>query len=385
MKIQNNISFCAKPIPQNHLSTMIYTVNSADKIDIITHKEPDSDAGGSSIALALAFKQLNKKVRIVIEDDLPSMCQRLIKKINNINPKEKNDLELSKTVFITDLNLEERLPYSVRSAIKENSLDIIGLDHHEILPETIKGIYVDEESQSASELAYQFIKDGLKVELTEPIVESCYHGMVSDLRKSGLVKLNKTDEGIYYIVKTPEFPEDSLKTLEEIESKISSKRQNEILCEFDIMANLTKEQQEFRKNLYKKIQFNEKNKLAYVIIPPEDKEWKKLGQDNSVTSMILGDFRMGILNGTYNKDFVTQEQQKKLENINIIAVFYRGSKLGNPQKEDYKGSYTSRGDEVLDIIKKLNTKNISAGGHPNRAGSHLPVKNWESLVNTVIE
>lgn len=52
---------------------IISLIKNADRIAILPHVSADGDAMGSSLALALALKKLNKKPMIYFEEEMPSI------------------------------------------------------------------------------------------------------------------------------------------------------------------------------------------------------------------------------------------------------------------------------------------------------------------------
>ena len=50
------------------LDNILEEINKAETIAILTHETPDGDAIGSSLAMMLALKQLNKNADVIIPE-----------------------------------------------------------------------------------------------------------------------------------------------------------------------------------------------------------------------------------------------------------------------------------------------------------------------------
>ena len=64
-------------VDKNTVQTLSKWIGSANQIAILTHTNPDGDAIGSSLALALALNKLGKDARVVIPDGLPDFLRWL--------------------------------------------------------------------------------------------------------------------------------------------------------------------------------------------------------------------------------------------------------------------------------------------------------------------
>ena len=125
----------------------------------------------------------------------------------------------------------------------------------------------------------------------------------------------------------------------------------------DIISSLNPEQKAFRESLEDRMNFSKNGKIAYIEIPSDDEEWKKLGGDNTVTSTILNRFRTGVLNNP------------KYDNVKMVFTFYEANGA-------YRMSAHSKDCSLLDYFKHVennawpNFTKIS-GGHANRAGGGI--------------
>ena len=150
-------------------------IKKSKSVAIFTHINPDGDALGSSLPLALAIRALGKNVDVFIKNEF-TYSQSLIfdkslVKNGNCNPKDY-DLMIS-----TDVPSKERLgDYGGIFLSFENR---IVLDHHTNIDTKSKYYYIDTEMSSCAEITFEVIK-ALKVKITEPMASYLYAGLSSD-------------------------------------------------------------------------------------------------------------------------------------------------------------------------------------------------------------
>jgi hypothetical protein len=200
--------------------------------------------------------------------------------------------------------------------------------------------------------------------------------MLNDISKSNCIKLFRVN-GKDIVVRTNEikkFPQ-TKELLDKIESQLSPDKRDKIISHLNIMANLTPEEADFHKKLVSKmVQFTKNGKLAYIIIEPENQEWKKLGQDNIITSTILSNVRKRLLENSPNDKLIPDNLRKKLSKVKGVIIFYRGEEKDTLSDEIYRMSIHSKNKYAKKLIKfiknNLDSK-IVAGGHSNRAGGRI--------------
>ena len=108
---------------QIELDSIINVINKSKKIGIFTHMSPDGDAIGSSLALYLGLKSLNKEVDIIADDY--SSCFDFLPNIDEIKKLGNNDYDLS---LALDCATQERLFDNNNSF--STSRVTISIDHH---------------------------------------------------------------------------------------------------------------------------------------------------------------------------------------------------------------------------------------------------------------
>ena len=193
--------------------------------------------------------------------------------------------------------------------------------------------------------------------------ESAFCAMTDDMNKEKLINISNGQ-----ILKSEEFEEDDnvKEVFENIENSISNSKKTEILEHLDVLSRLTPKEKAFRMSLYKNIKVTPNRKFAYVIIPPDDKNWKRIGGDTPTASKILRDFRTRILEHKQIDEFIDNDLFSQIQDVQAIAVFYPDTKAGR-----YRVSMHSNKDyafKIIDLIKEQYYQPLKAGGHPNRAG-----------------
>ncbi|MDR1914930.1 MAG: DHH family phosphoesterase [Clostridiales bacterium] len=143
-----------------------------DSFAIASHTNPDSDAIGSCLALALALRKLQKTVYVLLEPFHDK---------NKIIPGQdliwRGNQEPKVNVFIAlDCGNLERLGTG-REALKQADITIT-IDHHVSHKEYTQILYLDSKASSTCELIYRLITP--IVSLDKDIASAIYAGMLTD-------------------------------------------------------------------------------------------------------------------------------------------------------------------------------------------------------------
>jgi len=383
---KNKISFTAKPIPPDVIQKIRFRVLEAEKIDIFCHSSPDEDTFNSAKVLANWLISQNKKVRIIIEDKLKNLFTKYSDRLEFVDPSFAEDLDKADLAIVVDCNSMMRLPNAgIDFLNKYKKSNIIGLDHHEPNPsEDLIGnldvnsnnpFYIDTTAKSCCSIIYRLF-EGLGIKLAKNNEESLYCGLLSDLNKFRYITIVNKD-GIGTIERTDEikkFPE-TVDILDALESRLPSGKKTEIIDHLDILSNLTHAERAFQEKLFsEKIQITKNGKLAYIVINPEDQEWKNIGQSTITTSRILSNLRQRLLVNNPDDPLIPGNLKHKLDKLKGVIVFYRGSIVQKPSEETYKLSIHSKDNydqELIDYIRKNLYPELYAGGHPDRKGGHV--------------
>jgi phosphoesterase RecJ-like protein len=152
---------------------------------IVTHKNPDGDALGSTLALAAVLSKLLHNVTVVLPNDFPPVFNFLagIEKviIGEMNPEDAvASFERADIIFCLDFNALDRIDRFGLDVMASRAVKVL-IDHH-IDPEPFADHnYTNHEASSTAELIYDFLLDmGLEKYIDVPIAEALYTGILMD-------------------------------------------------------------------------------------------------------------------------------------------------------------------------------------------------------------
>lgn len=366
--MNSNISFRAKPIPKTVINkTKQELLNpKVSTVDIYCHTSADEDTINSAKVFGNWLISKGKEVNIcVAEKDTKDLY------FNSKDYNIKQNHKPANKSVILDFNAKERLP-QIYSTVYEKTKanNIIGYDHHKSGDNKLKGkFYIDDSAKSCCGVLTRFF-DGLGEKLNKKDTKSLFCGMVSDYKKSELLKITN-NKGKYTVIKTDKLLQDknSLEVFEKLENSLSKREKTDIYKHLDPLSRLTNEEKMLRKHLFENIHVSKNGKLAYVAIPPNDKLWKKVGMDTSATSEILKELRVKVSTNDFNIELLNDKQKEKLKNVDTVIAFYRKSSDTN----EYRMSIHSRSNSAIKLIERAKEMNsdITAGGHADRAGGFI--------------
>lgn len=133
---------------------IIALINEANMIAVLPHVSADGDALGSSLALALALKAINKQATVYIEEEIPSSYSFLPgKELVQVYNEKPDKYELVLALDTGDL---ERL--GKRVSIFREADRTVNIDHHTTNTEFAQLNLVKTNSSAVGEIIYQIIK-----------------------------------------------------------------------------------------------------------------------------------------------------------------------------------------------------------------------------------
>ena len=160
--------------PVADLSALSQRLQQADRILLITHVSPDSDAIGSALAMAHALRTLGKAVT-------PSCADAIRDRFDNLLGHADMVTQVSDTFDLAvalDCGDELRLG-SIWTDLPNPKPFLINIDHH--ISNTCFGQinWIDPSAASTSEMVLQIV-DQLGVPLTQDIASCLLYGIVGD-------------------------------------------------------------------------------------------------------------------------------------------------------------------------------------------------------------
>ena len=164
------------------LKNIANQIKKASRIMISTHKYPDGDGLGSELALYHALKKIQKDIRILNLDQVPSRYvflntdQHVQSYRIKHSPLQKTDLAL-----IVDTN-DSRLLEDLFTQIENTCDQILFIDHHIPVkngPQPTPGSYIDTNAASTGEMIFHLIKE-LNIPLDKDIARALYASIIFD-------------------------------------------------------------------------------------------------------------------------------------------------------------------------------------------------------------
>jgi len=174
-------------------------LSSRKNIVITTHKTPDGDALGSSLALLHLLKD-NHNVTVVVPNEYPRYLKWLPLNDQVLiyeGGEQEGDVLINKAdvIFCLDFNKLYRT-YTMSSVIKNSQACKIMIDHHEDPDDFCDQVLSDPSISSTAELVFDFIVN-IKEKLNQNISICLYTGIITD---TGSLKYPNVTPKTHYIV-----------------------------------------------------------------------------------------------------------------------------------------------------------------------------------------
>lgn len=155
------------------------------KIGIVTHRNPDGDAYGSSLALYFYLLKLGHEATVVSPNDCPEFLKWMPGEdkvlVFENDPESGEVLRNAEIIFALDFNALNRLGDMMEGTMKELDPVYIMIDHHQMPDDFADYTYVDPEICSTSQMLYQFIEKLGDRDLIDKDMATCmYTGILTD-------------------------------------------------------------------------------------------------------------------------------------------------------------------------------------------------------------
>ena len=151
-------------------------IQSANKIVVTAHINPDGDAIGSALALMLILRVLGKEVRVFIDDNIPPNFS-ILPHVDEIeHPIELTETEIQADLLVILDTQPDRIG-RVQDLVKA---PILNIDHH-ITNEgkTVDWLYLNAGAAASCEIVFDLSKL-LPIKLNEAIAHCLYTGLATD-------------------------------------------------------------------------------------------------------------------------------------------------------------------------------------------------------------
>ena len=298
-------------------------LKSSSKVIITTHKNPDGDAMGSSLALNSILNKIGIESIVIIPNAYPSNLNWMegVKDVVNYDLDSKNATKLienAELIFCLDFNSLKRVG-NMSKYIKNSKAKTILIDHHEE-PELIFDFsYSFPKISSTCQLIYEFLIELNLIEYIDiKIAENLYAGIVTD---TGSFKYSSVDIRTHQIVS-------NLLLIGLKQDQIHNKLHNN--------------QKEKRLKLLG-YAINKKLKIYY--------NFNTAIIDLSINELNMFDYERGDTDGIINYAL-------SIEKISLAVIFIE-------EKDKIKISFRSKNNFKTNILSK---KYFNGGGHINASG-----------------
>ena len=156
------------------------------KIVIVTHRNPDGDAYGSSLGLYWYLLKHGHEVKVVSPNDCPEFLKWLPGEedivIYEADPEAgRKTMQEAELVFTLDFNAFHRLGEVMEPVMTEIDPVYVMIDHHQQPDDFAQYSIVDPAMSSTSEMIYNFIEKMEDCSLIDKNISSClYAGILTD-------------------------------------------------------------------------------------------------------------------------------------------------------------------------------------------------------------
>ena len=169
------------------INKMVEMVHDANRIFISTHKSPDGDAIGSSLALKQGLEKLGKTVTVVVPDAFPAFLNWMVNKGDLLQFDQQSEevklaLQEAELVFSLDYNTLSRVGKDLEQLLRTDETPKLIIDHHREPEDAafVAGLH-DIEASSTAQLVYDFIQAFDEAGLIDKRTAACiYAGIVTD-------------------------------------------------------------------------------------------------------------------------------------------------------------------------------------------------------------
>ncbi|MEZ4786787.1 MAG: bifunctional oligoribonuclease/PAP phosphatase NrnA [Flavobacterium haoranii] len=310
------------------------------KITIVSHRNPDGDAMGSSLGLLHVLKQLNHQVTFISPNEFPEFLAWLPNS-NDVVVFEKQQnvaeelLKSSDLIFTLDFNALHRTGDFMGNFMKTLSNTMILIDHHELPDDYAKYLFSNTNYGSTCEMIYDFINALDYNNLINKEVATCiYTGILTD---SGGFRFPKTTPATHRCV------------AQLIERGVNNSEVYNLLYD-----NAT----------YNRLQLLGKALQNLKLLPEFNASYITLSQ-NELNEF---NYQKGDTEGIVNYGLT-------IKDVFVTAIF-----IENKDEGIIKISFRSQGDYDVNQFAR---KYFNGGGHINAAGGKS-FSNLEETVNQFI-
>lgn len=175
-----------KIFKEEDLQLVFAELTKAKNIVIVSHKSPDGDAVGSTLAFQQYLKIKGYESTVILPDGFPKFLSWMegandIKLFDKPKDEAKSLLEQADVIFTLDFNDQTRVGYKMGEVLANSNAFKVMIDHHQEPKNYAKVTFSDVSSCSTAQLVYEFIEaNGDLGLLNKSIAEAIYTGIMTD-------------------------------------------------------------------------------------------------------------------------------------------------------------------------------------------------------------
>lgn len=325
--------------PHTELTALKALLDNPKKISIVSHRNPDGDAMGSSLGLLLFLKELKHDVTFISPNHFPDYLAWLPDAENIVVfdkevEKATTILNDSDLIFTLDFNAFHRTGEQLEKVLASiESVPFIMIDHHQAPQDYAAFTFSDVKYGSTCEMVYDFINAlGYNEKITTNCATAIYTGIVTD---SGSFRFPKTTSNTHVCV------------ADLINKGIDNGK---------IHANL------FDNSTYQRLQLLGKALQNLVLLPEYNTSYISLSQDE----LDKYNYQKGDTEGIVNYG------------LNITGIDFTAIFIEHKEEGLIKISFRSQGSFDVNEFAR---NHFEGGGHINAAGG----KSFLNLQDTITQ
>ncbi len=309
-------------------------IEKREPVVVISHVNPDGDALGSAIALALFLKKFDLPVSVIMPNNVPEFLSWLpgFEMVLTYKKKKKQCKALlaeAKTIFLLDFNDPERVA-DMKDVLKASDAFTVMIDHHQNPVQFTDMLISEDWRGSVGEMIYLLITDIAGTESVDKNIATCLY--VAIMTDTGNFRYASSYPEIFNIV-------------------------GEL-----VGAGIDKDQ--IYTNIYDSYSENRMKMMGYcmseklVVLREYNTAYISLKQEE----LERFDHQIGDTEGFVNIPF-------SIKGIKVSALFVE-------KKDHVKISLRSKGTFSVD---KLASQSFNGGGHDNAAGGEMSLPLEETI------
>jgi phosphoesterase RecJ-like protein len=168
------------------ISALKKILSTPQKISLVTHRNPDGDAIGSSLAMQHYLKSKGHIVQTVLPNEAPAFLQWLpgaetTLKFDKQNQQSKKAILESNILFILDFNALHRVGETMQVVLESYAGTFVMIDHHQQPEPVSEFVYSDTSICATCQMVYHFIDMLGDLNSIDAAIASClYTGIMTD-------------------------------------------------------------------------------------------------------------------------------------------------------------------------------------------------------------